>query len=73
MVQSKPEDESIRLVVFFFRTERGSEPVREWIKALSIVEKRIIGEDIKTVQFGWPLGMPIVRKVEPGLWEVRSR
>jgi phage-related protein len=73
MVQSKPEDESIRLVVFFFRTERGSEPVREWLKALSIVEKRIIGEDIKTVQFGWPLGMPVVRKVEPGLWEVRSR
>jgi phage-related protein len=73
MVQSKPEDESIRLVVLFFRTERGSEPVREWLKALSIVEKRIIGEDIKTVQFGWPLGMPIVRKVEPGLWEVRSR
>jgi phage-related protein len=72
MVQSKPEDESIRLVVLFFRTERGSEPVREWIKALSIVEKRIIGEDIKTVQFGWPLGMPVVRKMEPGLWEVRS-
>ena len=35
-------------------------------------EKRIIGEDVKTVQFGWPLGMPIVRKLEPGLWEVRS-
>lgn len=28
--------------------------------------------DIKTVQIGWPLGMPLVRKLEPGLWEVRS-
>jgi phage-related protein len=25
------------------------------------------------VQFGWPLGMPVVRKLEKGLWEVRSR
>jgi phage-related protein len=35
-------------------------------------DKKAIGEDIKTVQFGWPLGMPLVRKLEPGLWEVRS-
>ena len=33
----------------------------------------IIGEDIKTVQFGWPIGMPLIKKIEPGLWEVRSR
>ena len=32
-----------------------------------------IGGDIKTVQYGWPLGMPVVRKMEPGLWEIRSR
>jgi phage-related protein len=36
-------------------------------------ERRIIGEDIKTVQFGWPLGMPLVRKLDKGLWEIRSR
>jgi len=42
------------------------------LKSLSIAEKRAIGEDIKTAQFGWPLGMPLVRKLEPGLWEVRS-
>jgi len=34
---------------------------------------REIGEDIKTVQFGWPLGMPLVRKLGQNLWEVRSR
>jgi len=34
--------------------------------------KNVIGEDVKTVQFSWPLGMPLVRKLEPGLWEVRS-
>jgi phage-related protein len=67
------EDDSIRLEVFFYQSEQGSEPVRVWLKSLPFDEKRIIGEDIKTVQFGWPLGMPIVRKLEPGLWEVRSR
>jgi phage-related protein len=73
MIQSGPDDSDIRLKVVFFRTERGSEPVREWLKSLSLGEKRIIGADIKTVQFSWPLGMPVVRKMEPGLWEVRSR
>ena len=24
------------------------------------------------VQFGWPIGMPLVRSLKDGLWEVRS-
>lgn len=60
------------LNVFFYRTDAGNEPVREWLKSLNRDEKRIIGEDIKTAQFGWPLGMPLIRKLERGLWEVRS-
>ena len=60
------------LSVAFFRTETGREPVREWLKSLPREERRIIGEDIKTVQFGWPMGMPLVRKIAVGLWEVRS-
>ena len=61
------------LSVAFFQTEMSREPVREWLKSLPREERRIIGEDIKTVQFGWPLGMPLVRKLAAGLWEVRSR
>jgi len=72
MIQSRSDDGDIRLKVFFFRSERGHEPVREWLQELPLAEKKIIGEDIKTVQFGWPLGMPLVRKMESGLWEVRS-
>ena len=60
------------LHVRFFRTEVGYEPVREWLLTLPQEDRRNIGTDIKTVQFGWPLGMPLVRKLEPGLWEVRS-
>src|SRR5438309_8200881 len=59
------------LSVAFFRTETGREPVREWLKSLPREQRKIIGEDIKTVQFGWPLGMPLVRKLDKGLWEVR--
>ena len=72
MVQSQPDDQEIRLRVVFFQTRRGNEPVREWLRSLRAEEKRILGADIKTAQFGWPLGMPLVRKLEPGLWEVRS-
>ncbi len=61
------------LSVSFFRTETGREPVREWLKDLPREQRRIIGEDIKTVQFGWPLGMPLVRKLNRDLWEVRVR
>jgi phage-related protein len=38
---------------------------------MSRADRKCIGEDIKTVQLGWPLGMPLVRKLESGLWEVR--
>ena len=59
--------------VLFFRTETGREPVREWLKALPPEERRMIGEDLKTLQFRWPMGMPLVRSLGSGLWEVRSR
>jgi phage-related protein len=47
--------------------------VREWLKALSATERRFMGEDIKTVQFGWPLGMPLVRHLKGGIWEIRIK
>ena len=63
----------IRLNVVFFRTSSGTEPVRRWLKSLPASHKKAIGEDIKTIQFGWPLGMPLVEKLQPYLWEVRSK
>ena len=65
--------ENIRLTVVFFQTELASEPVREWLKSLTRTDRKTIGEDIKTVQFTWPIGMPLVRKLDSALWEVRSR
>lgn len=46
--------------------------MREWLKGLARADRKAVGEDIKTAQYGWPLGMPLIRKLEPGLWEVRS-
>jgi phage-related protein len=60
------------LSVVFYRGASGKEPVREWLLDLKRDERRTIGCDIKTAQYGWPLGMPLIRKLEPGLWEVRS-
>ena len=54
-------------------TDAGGEPVRDWLKGLPVIERKAIGEDIKTVQFGWPLGMPLVDHLESGIWEVRTR
>ena len=60
------------LQVYFYQSEAGNEPVREWLKSLEKADMKVIGEDIKTVQMRWSLGMPLVRKLETGLWEVRS-
>ena len=62
-----------KLDVYFFETDTRNEPVREWLQLLTPRDKKLIGEDIKTVQFGWPLGMPLVRYIDSDIWEVRSK
>ncbi len=56
----------------FFRLDSGREPARDWLKGLSRENLRSIGEDIKTLQYGWPVGMPLARKMADDLWELRS-
>jgi phage-related protein len=58
--------------VVFFRLDSGREPVREWLRDLDRDSRKAIGEDIKTLQFGWPVGMPLARKLADNLWELRS-
>jgi phage-related protein len=60
------------LRVIFYKSESGGEPVREWLKKLRKEDRKAVGEDIKTAQFGWPMGMPLIEKIEKGIWEVRS-
>ncbi len=63
---------SKRLFAVFYRSHSGAEPVREWLKALPEADRRIVGFDIATAEFGWPIGMPLCRPLGGGLWEVRS-
>jgi len=60
-------------VKFFKQPASGSEPVREWLRTLPDDERKAIGEDVKAVQFGWPLGLPLVDHVDGDVWEVRTR
>jgi phage-related protein len=61
-----------RLPARFYRSNAGREPVREWLKSLDAEERKVIGEDIKDVEFSWPIGLPLVRSLGKDLWEVRS-
>lgn len=61
-----------RLPARFYRTLSGREPVRKWLRGLPVTDRKIIGEDIKDVEFSWPVGLPLVRSLGRGLWEVRS-
>lgn len=61
-----------RLPAAFYATPGGNEPVREWLRGLDADNRRTIGEDIATVEYGWPVGMPVCRSLGQGLHEVRS-
>lgn len=62
-----------QLPVRFYRSSTGTEPVVEWLRKLPKEDRRIIGTDLMKVQFGWPIGMPLVRGLKDGLWEIRCR
>lgn len=61
-----------KITVVFYKTPSGNEPVREWLLSLNLEDKKILGADIKTVEYGWPIGMPVSRSLGNGLYEVRS-
>lgn len=56
----------------FYRSATGAEPVRDWLLTLDNEDRRRVGFDIATAEFGWPVGMPLCRSLGDGLWEVRS-
>jgi phage-related protein len=68
MANDQPPEVPIR----FYRSSTGREPVLEWLRGLDREDRRAIGLDLMRVQFGWPIGMPLVRSLKDGLWEVRS-
>lgn len=68
-----PQNSGVKvLTVSFYKTPSGNEPVRDWLKLRNPEEKKAIGEDIKAVEYTWPVGYPSVVKLEKDLWEVRT-
>jgi len=61
-----------RVPASFYQTEAGNEPLRAWLRSLNAEDRWLIGEDIKALEFGWPIGMPICRPMGDGLHEVRT-
>jgi phage-related protein len=60
------------LTVFFYQDGPGKAPALEFIKELPKKDRLRVGEDLQTLQYGWPLGMPLVKSLEKGLWELRT-
>lgn len=61
-----------KVPAYFYQSASGNEPVRDWLKTLDDEDKQTIGEDIATVEFAWPVGMPTCKSLGGGLWEVRT-
>ncbi len=58
--------------VVFYRTNSGNEPALDWFRGLEPEERRIVGFDLRVLQLGFPMGMPLCKSLGDGLWELRS-
>jgi phage-related protein len=58
----------------FYASSTGKRPVREWLMELAPEDRKSIGEDIATLEFCWPVGMPKCSPIKnvKGLYEIRS-
>ena len=45
--------------------------MREFLHSLPSDDKKIVGRDLSRLQFGWLIGMPLVRKLRDAIWELR--
>ena len=61
-----------KIELVFYRTSNGNEPVRDWLTGLPETNRRAVGLDLQRVQYRWPVGMPLVRPMGKGLFEVRT-
>ena len=67
------KDAAKQVRAVFFRAREGTEPVREWLRSMPKEDRREVGLDIKTVEYGWPIDMLTCRSLGEELWEVRTK
>ena len=56
----------------FYKTEQGNQPCRDYLLSLTREDRKEVGADIFAVQKGFPMGLPLCRKMTDDLWEIRS-
>ena len=56
----------------FYKTSSGREVGLDFIRSLDALERKVIGENLRAVEIGFPMGLPLCRNLGGGLWEVRS-
>jgi len=61
-----------RLPARFYRSDSGREPVQRVAEGLEREDRKAIGEDIKDVEFSWPIGNAAGSLAGRELWEARS-
>ena len=63
----------LKLEVSFFRTDRGVEPVRQWLRELNQEVRLLMGQGLYELQLTGHLGMPHCEKLTEELWAFRLR
>jgi phage-related protein len=58
--------------VTFYETEGGNEVVQDFLRKLPRDDRKTIGEDLATLQYGYPMGMPLCKPLRSQIWELRS-
>lgn len=61
-----------KIPALFYENSNGKKLVRDWLLELSEDDRKILGQDIATVEYGYPVGMPTCRSLGNKLEEVRS-
>ncbi len=61
-----------KIPALFYKNSNDKKPVRDWLLELSENDRKIIGQDIATVEYAYPVGMPTCRSLGNKLEEVRS-
>lgn len=67
-----PERPKKKITSIFYAEAAGNEPVRKFLRGLTAQERKQVGADIRTTEYGWPIGMPTCRALGGGLHEVRT-
>ena len=73
MKSATPGKQKKAVQAAFYRSERGNEPVRDFLDELSAADRKSIGGDIGQAEWKWPnVRSRLIDGFGKGLYEVRT-